>query len=328
MSPLIVAEMSASHLGSLERALQIVDAAKEAGANCVKLQTWHADGMTVCETPLPSGPWAGRSMTDLYRECRTPWEWHATIFDHCRKLGMLCFSAPFDEKSIEFLETLGCPIYKIASPEITHLELIRAAASKGKPLVISTGMATEEEIEAAVETATKAGAAGLTLLKCVSAYPAPLEGFDLMTMAHMAERFGCLVGLSDHTLTTTAAVAATALGASIIERHLSLDREGPDGAFASMPSEFEEMVRAVRAAATVVGGVRYGPNEAERDSLQYRRSLWVVNDISENEVITRDNVAVLRPSGGMEPARLESTLGMRASVALKRGTALTYDVVR
>lgn len=328
-SPFIVAEMSASHCGFFARAMALIRAAKDAGAQGVKLQTWTEDGMAVSERPLPSGPWAGRSMVDLYRDCRTPLEWHQPLFEKCRALGLLAFSAPFDVAAVQFLESIGCPVYKIASPEITHLALVRAAAATGKPLIISTGMATEEEIEEAVDAATKAGGGGVTLLKCVSAYPAPLEGFDLITMAHMAERFGCLVGLSDHTQGTTAAVAATALGATLIERHINwYDGLGPDGAFASNPDEFSTMVRAVRDCALAIGGVRYGPNESERDSVQYRRSLWVVRNVSAGEPISPENIAVLRPRGGMEPQHYEAAIAMLAARDLRRGEPLTREDVR
>jgi pseudaminic acid synthase len=326
VTPFIVAEMSASHLGSLDRAMAIVKAAHAAGADAVKLQTWSE--MSVCATPLASGPWAGRTLPELYERCRTPWEWHAPIFERCRELGMVGFSTPFDEPSVDFLESLGVPVYKIASFEITHRALIRRAAATGKPLVLSTGMATAEEIEEAVSEATTAGAGGITLLKCVSSYPAPAEGFNVITMAHMAEAFGCHAGLSDHTRGSTVAVAATALGAVMIEKHISLDRDGPDGDFACTPHEFAAYVREIRTAGAAIGGVMYGPADVEADSLHLRRSLWITRDVAVGEPLTRDNVAVLRPVGGLAPEHFEAMLGERVTRACARGTPLTLEVIR
>jgi pseudaminic acid synthase len=326
MGPLIVAEMGASHLGDFDRALRIVGAAKEAGADAVKLQTWGT--MTVCERRLERGPWAGTRLTDLYERCRTPWDWHARIFEECRARGMVAFSTPFDHASVDFLETLGCPLYKIASFEITYLALIKHAASTGKPLIISTGMATEDEIEQAVDVATEFGAAGVTLLRCVSAYPAEAAAYNVITMAHMLERFGTRVGLSDHTVGSTTAVVATALGAEVIERHLSLDQEGPDGGFASTPREFAQMVRDVRAAAAAVGRVAYGPSIAEVPSMELRRSLWVTRDVAAGEALTAENMAVLRPGDGLAPERYEELLGARVTRDVPRGTPVSTDFVQ
>lgn len=323
--PYIVAEMGASHCGSLARALKIIDAAKEAGADAIKLQTWSE--MTVCAEPIKSGPWAGRTLVDLYRDCRLPWDWHATIFEHARSLDLGCFSTPFDDESVAFLETLECPVYKIASFEVTHLTLIRRAAATGKPIIISTGMANEQEIENAIDAATTSGAGGITLLKCVSAYPAPVEDFNVITMAHMVERFGCQAGLSDHTRGSAVAIAATALGAAVIEKHVSIDRDGPDGGFVSTPDEFAAFVRDVRAASAAVGGVRYGPLEAEADSLQFRRSLWVTRDVKAGEEFTRENVAILRPQGGLPPDHLDAVIGTRAKRDATRGEPVTSDLV-
>lgn len=323
--PYIVAEMSASHLGSLKRAMAIVEAAADAGADSVKLQTWSR--MTVSDAIIEAGPWAGRSLSQLYDECRTPWEWHAPLFERCRQLGLGAFSTPFDQESVDFLETLNCPVYKIASFEITHLPLIRYIASKGKPMILSTGMATGEEIEEALREATVHGAGGVTLLKCVSAYPAPTADFNLMTMAHMVERFDCQAGLSDHTRGSTVAVAATALGATVIEKHLSLDREGPDGGFACTPEEFAAFVRDVRTAAAAIGGVVYEPLPAEADSIQFRRSLWVTKDVAAGEEFTPENVGILRPQGGMPPDHYEAVLGELAARPLFRGTPLTSDCI-
>lgn len=325
MTPLIVAEIGAAHCGSLDRALALVDVAKECGANAVKLQTWGV--MTVADHVIEAGPWAGKQLADLYAEARTPWEWHAPIFERCKALELVGFSTPFDEASVDFLETLGVPLYKIASFEITHVPLIRKAASTGKHLIISTGMASEEEIETALDAAMISGAGGITLLKCVSAYPASPEDFNLITMAHMLERFHCHVGLSDHTLGSTVAVAATALGATVIEKHLSLDSQGPDGGFAAFPEEFAAMVRDVRACATAVGGVLYGPTEAEAESLKLRRSLWITKDIAAGESLTRENMAILRPMGGMEPEHFDVMLGKAVTRDVPRGTAVSRDML-
>lgn len=297
MSVFIVAEMSASHCGSIKRAYDIVDAAKDCGADAVKLQTWAK--MTCAPYEIKSGPWAGRDLGDLYEEARLPWDWHAPIFARCRRLGLECFSAPFDKPSVDFLETLGCPRYKIASPEIVDLELIRHAASKGKPMILSTGMATVREIGDAVLACRPVR--DITLLKCVSAYPAPLEDFNLRTLNDMGFR-APHVGLSDHSKGATAAVVAVALGASVVEKHLSLDREGLDGGFASNPDEFREMVRAVRQAESCLGGVSYGFVESEKSATQFRRSLWFTRDVTAGEVIGDEDVASFRPALGLPPS--------------------------
>ena len=324
--PLIVAEIGASHCGSLGRALELVDAAFYAGADAAKLQTWSE--MTAADFTIPSGPWRGRKLAELYEHCRTPWQWHSTIFERARDIGIEVFSTPFDEDSVDFLERLGCPRYKIASFEITHLRLIRHAAATGKPIVISTGMATFEEIEAAVETATTAGAGGITLLKCVSAYPAPPEGFNLITMAAMPHEFGCPSGLSDHTKGSVLAVAATALGAAMIEKHIGIRDEGPDGGFVTEPIEFEAMVAAVHECAAAIGGIAHGPTAAERDSLVFRRSLWVTRDIRAGEQLTGQNMGILRPLGGARPDEWESYLGERVARDVPRGTPVTMAILK
>jgi pseudaminic acid synthase len=325
-APMIVAEMGASHLGNFDRALRLVGAAKKAGADAVKIQTWTT--MTVCERRLLAGPWAGTRLTALYERCKTPWDWHARIFEECRARGMVAFSTPFDLPSVDFLETLGCPIYKIASFEITFLDLIRHAASTGKPLVISTGMATEREIDAAVEAATRFGAGGITLLRCVSAYPAQARTYNVITMAHMLERFGTRVGLSDHTVGSTTAVVATALGAEVIERHLSLDQDGPDGGFASTPGEFARMVRDVRAAACAVGRVAYGPQDEEAASMELRRSLWVTRDLAAGDALSADNMAVLRPGDGAAPELYTALLGQCVTCDVPRGTPVSTQWIQ
>ncbi len=324
--PMIVAEMGASHQGDFDRALRIVGAAYGAGADAVKSQTWKT--MTVSDRRLQSGPWSGTKLTDLYERCKTPWEWHGAIFDACRTHGMVAFSTPFDLESVDFLETLLCPVYKIASFEITFLDLIRHAASTGKPLFISTGMATEGEIERAVDAATQAGAGGVTLLRCVSAYPAEASAYNVITMAHMLERFGTRVGLSDHTLGNAAAVVATALGAEVIEKHICLDVDGPDGKFASTPDEFERMVRAVRDAAAAVGQVSYGPQREEAASMDLRRSIWVTRDIAAGEALTAENIAVLRPAGGMAPEFYQALIGEFVTRDVPRGTPVSTQLIK
>lgn len=322
---MVVAEIGASHCGSLTRALELVDAAYEAGADAVKLQTW--DEMTVCDQAIAAGPWAGRSWRELYEQCKTPWAWHWQIFDRCRQHGMIGFSTPFDVLSVDFLEAQGVSLYKIASFEITDLQLIRKVASTGKPIVISTGLATLEEIAEAVTAARAAGCAGLTLLKCVSAYPAPIEGFNLVTMADLHRHFHCGVGLSDHTAGSVLAVAAVGMGASLIEKHISIDHEGPDGGFASTPEDFACMVANVRAAASAFGQPRYGPSPAEASSLMYRRSLWVTCDTLAGELFTQANVGVLRPAAGLAPHFLEDVIGKRAARDVARGTPIMGDLL-
>jgi pseudaminic acid synthase len=323
--PFIVAELSASHCGSLQRAIKLVEAAHAAGADAVKLQTWRE--ITVSDAVIENGPWAGRTWRALYDECRTPWEWHVPIFERCHALGMVGFSTPFDEDSVAFLERLKVPLYKVASFEITHLELVRRIAATGKPVILSTGMSTVEEIAEAVTAARAAGCAKLTLLKCVSAYPAPLEDFNLVTMADMFKRFRCSVGLSDHSQGSIAAVAAVGMGASIIEKHITLDGEGPDGGFASTPESFASFVRDVRMAEAAFGAARYGPTTSEATSLFYRRSLWLTRDVHAGEELTAENVGVMRPAAGLAPHFRDDVIGRRASRAAPRGTPVLPDLL-
>ena len=325
--PVIVAEIGASHCGSLERAQALVQAAREAGVTHVKFQTW--DVMSVDRTPIQSGPWAGKSPAELYQECKLPWEWHERLFEQCRALKLTPFSTPFDEQSVAFLETLKCPIYKIASFEITHLELIRCAAATGKPIILSTGMASEAEIEAAVAAASAAGAAGVTLLKCVSAYPANPEDYNLEGMLDMAERFGCDVGLSDHTIGNSIAIAATVMGASLIEKHINLpDRKGPDGAFASSPKALGRLVHGVRNAALALGKpVRYGATVGESESRQFRRGIWITKDTPAGAELTRDNTAILRPAAEFAPSAYPDLLGRSVTRACAAGTPVRAEIL-
>jgi sialic acid synthase SpsE len=319
--PLVCAELSANHLGSLERALRIVDAAAEAGADLFKLQTWTPGRMCIDrEYTLDHGPWAGRRLFDLYEEAFLPWGWHRPIFDRARALGMVPFSAAFDWEAVDFLETLGVDRHKCASFELTDLPLIRYMASKGKRMILSTGMATQPNITDAIFAATTRNR--LTLLKCTSAYPASLEAANLRTLAEWLP--GCKTGLSDHTLGHDAAVVATALGATYIEKHLTLSRAdgGPDAAFSSEPHEFAAMVQAVRRAHAAIGEVRYGPQPGEDPTL--RRSLWVLRDVHEGEALRLgDNVVTARPALGL--ACDTGLTGKRAARALKAGTALQAE---
>lgn len=330
----VIAEMSANHLGDIGRAREIVHAAAQAGADAVKLQTYTPDTMTLSIddprfTVAEGSLWERRHLYDLYQEAMTPWLWHAELMDLSHALGMTCFSSPFDITAVDFLAGLNVPAYKIASFEIVDLPLIRHAAERGRPLVISTGMASQDEIGAAVRTAQDAGAPAVALLRCNSAYPAPPEQMDLRTIPDMAERFDVPVGLSDHTLGTTAAVVARTLGACILEKHLTLRREegGPDSAFSLEPDEFATMVAAVREAEASLGAVRYGPAPSETPNIAFRRSLFVVADVHAGDVFTMDNVRALRPGDGLPPAELDQILGRRAAADIRRGTPLAWELV-
>lgn len=297
--PFVVAEMSCNHLGSLERALHIVEVAANAGADAVKLQTWSV--MAYPGYTIPTGPWAGRDLAELYAEAKTPWDWHRPIFDRCKAKGMVGFASVFDIEALTFLESAWCPMYKISSFEITHLELIAAVAKTGKPMIVSTGMATEAEIHAAVDTMIDNGCPKFTLLKCTSSYPAPVSACNLATIGDMRTRFACDIGLSDHTLGSAAAIAATALGATVIEKHLTLRREdgGPDAGFSAEPFELYQLVAGCREVASALGEVRYGPTPEEEGSLQFRRSLFAKANILAGQPIKPDQVIALRPATGI-----------------------------
>jgi len=322
---MIVAEIAASHNGKLKRALKTIDAAAGAGATHVKFQTWWPGSMCIADRTIKSGPWAGRQMRDLYADAYTPWKWHEHLFEHAKQRGLIPFSTPFDRASVDFLETLGCPIYKVASFEITDLPLIRYIASKGKPMIISTGMATELEIADAY--AATWGAATVTMLRCVSSYPAPAEDYNLQTMIEGLA--GCKYGLSDHSMTSEAAVIATALGASVIEKHLCLSRAdgGPDAGFSLEPHEFAEHVQAIRRTQAIIGKVQYGPMPSEVDSLQFRRSIWVKEDIAAGSVITEENICTARPNEGLAPKYWQDVIGKRMLADVSRGTPLTAEMI-
>lgn len=332
--PLIIAELSGNHNGSLDRALELVDAAADAGAHAVKLQTYTPDTMTIDLSEReffisdPDSLWEGESLYALYQKAMTPWEWHQPIFDRCRERGVLGFSSPFDATAVDFLEGLDVPCYKIASFENTDLALIRKVSATGKPVIISTGMATIGEIDEAVAAAREGGCKDLVLLKCTSSYPAPPENSNLANIAHMTEMFDCHIGFSDHTLGIGVAVAAAAHGAVVIEKHFTLRRDegGVDAAFSSEPDELASMVLETARAAVALGKVQYGPTEADRRSLQFRRSLYVVEALKAGDVLTPKNLRAIRPGLGLPPKNLDQLLGRRVSHDVARGTAASWDL--
>lgn len=329
----IVAELSANHNHRLDVAVDTIRAAARAGADAVKLQTYTPDTITLdVRTPdfrIDGGLWDGRYLYDLYREAYTPWEWHEELFRVAREEGLVCFSTPFDPTAVDFLEELGNPIYKIASFEITDTPLIGYAASKGKPMVMSTGIGTLAEIGLAVDACRQAGNDDVTLLKCTSAYPATVASANLATMPDLRDRFGVRVGLSDHTLGALCPVVAASLGAVMIEKHFILDHSigGPDAAFSMDEAEFADMVRQVRQAEAAIGSVRYRESEAMTDGRQWCRSLYVTRDMEPGEMLTPENVRSVRPGYGMSPRHLPAVLGLRVNRRIKAGTPLTPDSI-
>jgi len=333
--PLIIAEMSGNHNRSLDRALDIVDAAADAGAHAIKLQTYTADTITL---DVRSGPfvisdedsiWKGSSLYDLYEQAHTPWEWHAPIMQRATERGLICFSSPFDETAVDFLETLDAPAYKIASFENNHLPLIRKVAATGKPMFISTGMATLAELDEAVRTAREAGCSSLALLKCTSTYPASPENTNILTIPHLRTLFSCQVGLSDHTMGVGVAVAAVAHGASVIEKHFTLNRAdgGVDSTFSLEPAELRMLAVETERAWRALGKVMYGPTTAEMKSLVFRRSLYVAEDMEAGDVLTPDNLRIIRPGHGLAPKHYDVLLGKHVTRTVKRGTPLTWDLI-
>lgn len=333
--PFVIAEMSGNHNRSLDRALEIVNAATASGAHAIKLQTYTADTMTldISEREFfiedPKSLWKGRSLYDLYQEAHTPWEWHKPIFDRCRELGLICFSTPFDATSVDFLESLDVPCYKIASFENTDLPLIRKVAATGKPMIISTGMATVAELDDTVRAAREAGCSDIILLKCTSTYPSTPENTNIRTIPHLRELFGCEVGLSDHSMGTGVAVAAVALGATVIEKHFTLNRAdgGVDSTFSLEPEEMKNLVVETKRAWQSLGTVSYGPTEQEKKSLVFRRSLYVVQDMAEGEPFTPENLRAIRPGLGLPPKYLEALMGMRVARGVPKGTPASWDLI-
>ena len=333
--PFIIAEMSGNHNQSLNRALEIVDLAAEAGVDALKIQTYTADTMTIDKNDGEffiedkRSLWKGESLYSLYQKAYTPWEWHQAIFQRCKEKGIIGFSTPFDFSSVDFLEELDVPFYKIASFENVDLPLIKKVAQTGKPIIASTGMASLAELGELVSTARENGCMDLTLLKCTSSYPATPEGSNLLTIPHMRELFDCKVGVSDHTLGIGAAIASIALGATVIEKHFTISRAdgGVDAAFSLEPQEMKQLVMEAKAAHAALGSIKYGINEQEQKSLQFRRSLYIVEDMQAGDVISERNMRSIRPGLGLAPKYYDILLGKKVKENVKRGTALTWDMI-
>ena len=329
----IVAEMSANHAQRFEDAVHILEAARDGGADAVKLQTYTPDTLTIdCDAEpfrIRGTQWQGRTLYGLYAEAATPWDWQPRLKELAAGMGLTLFSTPFDETAVDFLETMGVPAYKIASFEAVHLPLLRRVARTGRPVILSTGMAVVEEIDEALRTIRDAGGGPVVLLKCTSAYPATPEEMNLRTIPHLAETFGVPVGLSDHTLDDTVPVAAVALGACLIEKHLTLSRAagGPDSAFSLEPGEFHAMVQAVRTVERALGRVHYGVSPREAETRIFRPSLFVVRDVRRRERFTGENIRVIRPGHGLHPRHLPDVIGRRASRDLARGTPVTWEMI-
>lgn len=334
--PFVIAEMSGNHNQSLERALEIVEAAAQAGVHALKLQTYTADTMTLdidkgeFYIDDPNSLWHGNSLYQLYQQAYTPWEWHKPIFERCKELGIIGFSTPFDATAVDFLESLDVPCYKIASFENTDLPLIRKVASTGKPIIISTGMATVAELDETVRTAREAGCQDLILLKCTSTYPATPENTNILTIPHMRELFDVQVGLSDHTMGIGVAVASVALGVTVIEKHFTLQRAdgGVDSAFSMEPEEMRQLVIESERAWQALGKVQYGPTEAEKQSLTFRRSLYVAQDMKAGEIFTVANVRSIRPGYGLPPKFLKEVLGRRTDRDIQKGTPIQWNILQ
>jgi len=329
----VIAEMSANHAGSIERAKEIIHAAKECGADCIKLQTYTPDTITIdCDNKyfqISDGIWQGENLYHLYEKAYTPWEWQAELKAEAEKTGIDFLSTPFDKTAVDFLEELGVGFYKIASFELVDLPLIKYIASKGKPIIMSTGMGSLPEIAEAVSTVLEQGGKQLVLLHCASAYPAITDGMNMRTMRNMAETFGVPVGLSDHSMGSVGAVTAVALGARVIEKHFCLDRsiDNPDASFSMNPVEFKQMVSDVRQAEKALGNIQYGAKDQEKSNVMFRRSIFCVADIKKGEQITEENVRVIRPGHGLAPRFYSEILGQTALCDIKRGTPLQFDLV-
>jgi len=335
LKPMIVAEMSGNHNQSLDMALRIVEEVAKTGAHAIKLQTYTADTLTIDKKDDDfylgdkKSLWNGMSMYELYQQAHTPWEWHEQIFKRCKELGLLCFSSPFDDTAVDFLEDLHCPCYKIGSTENTDFELLKKVAATGKPIIISTGMASIEELGEMVSVVKNAGCTELIMLKCTAAYPANPSDANLATIQHMKDLLGCQIGLSDHTLGIGVAIASVALGAVMIEKHFTLSRKdgGVDSAFSMEPDEFRQLVKETEIAWESKGSIQYGPVASENSNLS-RRSLYIVKDIKKGEVITKENVRSIRPGYGLEVKYIDTVLGMRVTSDVKRGTRMSWDLVK
>ena len=330
----IIAELSANHNGSLETALETVRAAKRAGADCIKLQTYTADTLTMDSSKddfiiQSESIWDGKNFYQLYKKAYTPWEWHAEIMRVAKEESLICFSSPFDFSAVDFLDTLNVPAYKIASFEITDIPLIEYTASKGKPIIISTGIATKEDIEMALDACKRMGNNEIALLKCTSSYPAPIEEANMKMVKDMAEKFGVITGLSDHTMGSTVPIVATCLGAKIIEKHFILDRSigGPDASFSMNEEEFTTMVKAVREAELAVGEVDYKLTDKQKKGRDFSRSLYVVKDVNEGDLLTVENVRSIRPGFGMHPKYYNKVLGKQFNKSFTKGTRLSSDMI-
>jgi pseudaminic acid synthase len=331
--PYVIAELSANHNGRFETARQMLEEAKAAGADAVKLQTYRPDTITLNSDSedfrIRGGLWDGRTLYDLYEEAHMPWEWHAPLFEHARKLGITIFSSPFDKTAVDLLEDLNAPAYKIASFEAVDLSLIKYVASTGKPMIISTGMADAEEIQEAIDAAREGGCKELAILHCVSGYPAPAEDYNLRTIPDMMERFGLVTGLSDHTLDNTTAIASVALGASIIEKHFTLNRSGggPDDSFSLEPAELAQLCQGARTAWSALGRIDYGRKSSEQGNAKFRRSLYVVEDLLAGDILTEHNLKSIRPGFGLAPKHFEKLLGARVVHPVERGTAASWEMI-
>ncbi|WP_439654913.1 pseudaminic acid synthase [Zobellella iuensis] len=332
--PYVIAELSANHNGRLETALKIIEEAKKAGADAIKLQTYTADTITLnCdaeEFQIHGGLWDGKTLYQLYQEAHMPWEWHKPLFEHARKLGITIFSSPFDNTAVDLLEDLNAPAYKIASFEAVDLPLIKYVASTGKPMIISTGMANAEEIQEAIAAAREGGCKELAILHCVSGYPAPAEDYNLRTIPDIIQRFGLVTGLSDHTLDNTTAIAGVALGASIIEKHFTLDRNGggPDDSFSLEPKELAALCRDCKTAWAALGKVDYARKPSEQGNVQFRRSLYFVKDLKSGDVITKDAVRSVRPGFGLPPHWLDKIIGKKVTQKISKNTAIKKSMIK
>jgi pseudaminic acid synthase len=335
VAPFVIAEMSGNHNQSLDKALQIVEAAAKTGVRALKIQTYTADTMTldISEGEFfirdPQSLWNGTSLHQLYQQAHTPWEWHKPIFDRCKDLGIIGFSTPFDATAVDFLESLDVPCYKIASFENTDLPLIRKVASTGKPMIVSTGMATIAELDETVRTAKESGCKDLVLLKCTSTYPATPENTNILTIPHLRDLFGTQVGLSDHTMGIGVAVASVALGATIIEKHFTLCRAdgGVDAAFSMEPEEMKQLVIETQRAWESLGKISYGATEAEKKSLVYRRSLYITQDMKKNDILTSENLRAIRPGLGLPPKYYDIIMGKSISRDVKKGQPMSWDLL-